>query len=332
MTDARASGRARQVAAAEDCFVISGAGIAGRGVAQSARAMLGLGRGIAQARSVLARIDVAAVVGFGGYASVAPVLATRLLPRRPPVLLHEQNAVLGRANRFLTSHASALALSFERTERVPGSGRIVLTGNPVREAVAALASVAYEPPHEKFNLLILGGSLGARAFSDLIPPAVAALPDRLRGRLRISQQCRAEDLDRVRANYDAAGVEAALSPFFADVAARIAAAHLVIARAGASTVAELATAGRPAIFVPLPGSIDDHQTANARALADTGGGWLEPQAKLDPARLRDRLGTLLDDPAALARAAAAARATGRPDAAARLADVVQAHLRQESQA
>jgi len=332
LTDARAAERARAVAGPDDCFVIAGAGIAGRGTVKSARAMLGLARGVAQARSLFAHTDVAAVVGFGGYPSVAPVLATRLLARRPPVLLHEQNAVLGRANRFLVPHAAALALSFERTERVPNGARTVLTGNPVREAVAALAATSYEPPRETVNLLVLGGSLGARAFSELIPPAIANQPPELRRRLRISQQCRAEDLDRVRACYADAGVAAELSPFFSDVAARIGAAHVVIARAGASTVAELAAAGRPAIFIPLPGSIDDHQSANARALAAIGAGWVEPQATLDPARLGALLIALIDDPAKLSRAAAAARAAGRTDAAARLADVVQAHLRQESRA
>jgi UDP-N-acetylglucosamine--N-acetylmuramyl-(pentapeptide) pyrophosphoryl-undecaprenol N-acetylglucosamine transferase len=329
MTDARSAGLRSEVFAGRECHTISGAGIAGRGVLRAVRAVGALAAGVVQARAILAHTGAAAVVGFGGYPSVAPVLAARLLRRRPSVILHEQNAVLGRANRFLAPRADTLALSFVATERVPETAQTVLTGNPVRPAIAALADRPYLPPREELRLLVLGGSLGARVFSDVVPAALAALPPGVRARLSVVQQCRAEDLDRVRAAYEGTGIAAELSPFFADVAEKLATTHLVIARAGASTVAELAVAGRPAILVPLPGAIDDHQSANARALADAGGGWVMAQPGFTAATLAGRLEQLFADPAALAAAAAAARTQARADAADRLADLVEALMRQE---
>ena len=324
--------------AGHERFVIHGAGIAGRGVLRGAAALAALARGVVQARGILARLDVAAVVAFGGYPAVAPVLAARLPGRRSarrcPVILHEQNAVLGRANRFLARHATVLALSFAATERVPEVAATVVTGNPVRPAIAALAEQGYVPPDRApadgaVRLLVLGGSLGARVFSDVVPDAVALLPADLRARLAIVQQCRAEDLARVRAAYAQSGVAAELSAFFPDVAARLAAAHLVISRAGASSVAELAVAGRPAILVPLPNAIDDHQSANARVLVAAGGASAIAQRDFTPALLADRLVSLLHQPDMLAHAARAARRVGCADATARLADLVESLVRQE---
>ena len=341
MTDARSGALNSTVFNARDQYVLPGAGIAGRGVARAGKAVLSLAAGVVRARGILARIRPAAVVAFGGYPAVPPVLATRLLRDRPPVILHEQNAVLGRANRFLSGHASVLALSFAATTRVPKGVRTVVTGNPARPAIMALSTAPYTPPDGPVHLLILGGSLGARVFSDIVPEALTRLPDALRARLRVTQQCRAEDLDRVRAAYQDHGIAADLAPFFADVAGRLRAAHLVIARAGASTVAELAIAGRPAILVPLPGAIDDHQSANARALADAGGAWIMPQPTFTAARLADSLTRLLADnttPGAaagdspLVRAAAGARTVAQPGAAAALADLVQQLARQEIKA
>jgi UDP-N-acetylglucosamine--N-acetylmuramyl-(pentapeptide) pyrophosphoryl-undecaprenol N-acetylglucosamine transferase len=254
------------------------------------------------------------------------VLAARLLRHRPVVILHEQNAVLGRANRFLAGRADVLALGFEDTKRVPTGTRTEVTGNPVRPAITGLSQTAYVPPTDRIDLLVLGGSLGARVFSDIVPAALRSLPDALRVRLSVVQQTRPEDLERVKAAYAANGISAELSPFFPDVAARLVAAHLVIARAGASTVAELAVAGRPALLVPLPGAIDDHQSANARALADAGGAWVVPQPQFTPAFLADRLNELLADPVGLTAAAAGARSQARADAAARLADLVEARM------
>jgi UDP-N-acetylglucosamine--N-acetylmuramyl-(pentapeptide) pyrophosphoryl-undecaprenol N-acetylglucosamine transferase len=329
MTDARSGGLRSPVFAGLERFVISGSGVAGRGPLRAGKAVLSLGGGVFQARRILARVRAGAVVGFGGYPCVAPILATRLMRHRPTVILHEQNAVLGRANRFLSAYADRLALSFVTTEQVPKVATAV-TGNPVRTAVVALAEMPYVPPAQSIRLLVLGGSLGARVFSDVVPTALASLPDHLLSRLSIVQQCRPEDLGRVRAAYDLAGIDAELSDFFPDVAGRLASAHLVIARAGASTVAELAIAGRPSILVPLPGAIDDHQSANARALAEARGASVIAQRDFAPGALCDRLAALLASPDMLAHAARAARGIARPDATARLADLVEDLVRQEA--
>jgi UDP-N-acetylglucosamine--N-acetylmuramyl-(pentapeptide) pyrophosphoryl-undecaprenol N-acetylglucosamine transferase len=330
MTDARSGGLQSPVFAGLEQFVISGAGIAGRGAVRAGKAAAALAAGVVQARRILERSHAASVVGFGGYPCVAPVLATRLMRRRPTVILHEQNAVLGRANRFLARHADLLALSFAATERVPETAASLVTGNPVRPAIAALGALPYAPPTDTLRVLVLGGSLGARVFSDVVPPALAGLPDALRVRLAVVQQCRAEDLPRVRAAYDAAGIAAELAAFFPDVADRLAAAHLVIARAGASTVAELAVAGRPAILVPLPGSIDDHQAANARALADARAVSVMAQRDFSPEALRERLAALSAAPDMLVHAARAARSIACADATTRLADLVEDLMRQEA--
>ncbi|HEX3993311.1 MAG TPA: undecaprenyldiphospho-muramoylpentapeptide beta-N-acetylglucosaminyltransferase [Acetobacteraceae bacterium] len=337
MTDARAVVPRGSVFDARNQYVLPAAGIAGRGAARASKAVFALAAGVARARSILARIRPAAVVAFGGYPAVPPVLASRLVRGRPPVILHEQNAVLGRANRFLARHASVLALSFADTARVPPKVRRLVTGNPVRPAVAALCEADYEPPlgpkHDgsilggSIRVLVLGGSLGARVFSEVVPAAIERLPDAIRARLMITQQCRAEDLDQVRATYAAQRISAELATFFPDVADRLRAAHLVIARAGASTVAELAIAGRPSILVPLPGAIDNHQSANAKALADAGGAWVMPQPGFTVDSLAERLGELLSDSATLALGAMHARRVARPGAADALADLVEQVMR-----
>lgn len=342
MTDARAVVPRGSVFDARSQYVLPAAGIAGRGAARAGKAVFALAAGVARARSILARIRPAAVVAFGGYPAVPPVLASRLVRGRPPVVLHEQNAVLGRANRFLARHASVLALSFADTSRVPARVRRLVTGNPVRPAIAALCDAGYEPPpgpkHDgsilggSIRVLVLGGSLGARIFSEIVPPAIARLPDDIRVRLMVTQQCRAEDLDRVRAASSAKGISAELATFFPDVADRLQVAHLVIARAGASTVAELAIAGRPSILVPLPGAIDDHQSANARALADAGGAWVVPQSGFTVDALAKHLGGLLANSAALALGAMHAKLVARPGAADALADLVEQVMRETAPA
>ena len=352
MTDARAAARLPESFAGREVFVLPGAGIAGRGLRRGLSAGARLAAGTVQARLILNRLDAAAIVGFGGYPTVPPVLATLAMRNAPPVILHEQNAVLGRANRLLSRRATALALSFERTARLPLAVPTVVTGNPVRPEFTVMGGLDASPPLEEggdagtdrvcgtpppgplprgegekavIHLLVLGGSLGARVFADVVPAALAALPVHQRAMLRVVQQCRAEDMQRVGLAYVASGIAAELSPFFTDIPTRLAAASLVIARAGASTVAELAVTGRPAILVPLPGAIDDHQSANARALSAVGGAWVMPQTEIGT--LRDRLASLLAVPQALAVAGAAARSFARPDAAARLADLVLSHAR-----
>jgi UDP-N-acetylglucosamine--N-acetylmuramyl-(pentapeptide) pyrophosphoryl-undecaprenol N-acetylglucosamine transferase len=283
-------------------------------------ALLSLGVGLFDAWRALGRIGPAAVVGFGGYASVPTMIAARL--RRTPAMLHEQNAVLGKANRLVAGGVSLVATSFARTRFVGDKARLV--GNPVREPVRALRGAVYRAPgpDRVVDLLVFGGSQGAASFSQVIPQAILSLPAPMRARLRIVQQCRPEDLQRVRALYLQANIVADLAPFFADLPQRLAGAHLVIGRSGASTVAELATIGRPSILVPYPYAADDHQTANARAFEAAGACIVIPHASFTAATLAGHLRTLFDAPERLAAMGAAAHAVGRPDAAARLADLV----------
>jgi len=330
MTDARSGALISAVFAGREQYCLRGAGISGRGPIRALRAALALVAGTWQARAILTTLNAAAIVGFGGYPSVPPVLAARILRKRPRILLHEQNAVLGRANLFLSRFADGLALSANVTRRVPARVPATVIGNPVRPAIEASAERPYEPPTTVVKLLILGGSLGARIFSDVVPDAIKHLSPNLRARLQITQQCRAEDLDRVRTAYIDAGIDADLAPFFADVADKLAAAHLVITRAGASTCAELAVIGRPAILVPLPGAIDDHQTANAMILTQAGAAEILPQSDLTPARLVAMLTHMLENPAWLTSAAARAAAAAHHDAASALADLVEQHIHEEA--
>ncbi len=326
MTDARSSAFESPAFGGAERFVLRGSGLAGRGIRRAAASIAALAAGTLEARGILSRLRAAAVIGFGGYPSVPPLLAARTLPgsQRAVTVLHEQNAVLGRANRMLSRGADLLALSAADTARVPAGVRMDVVGNPVRPALAALVGQGYAAPGEEgaLRLLVTGGSLGARVLAEVVPAAVAALPDAIRARLVVTQQTRTEDLPRVAAAYQEAGVPAELSPFFGDMAVRLGTAHLVISRAGASTVAELACAGRPSILVPLPHAIDDHQTANARSLASAGAAWVMPQRSFTPDALASRLTALLSDGPGLARAAAAAASLARPDAARRLADLV----------
>jgi len=322
-TDVRSGAFASNAFSHAERFVLKGEGIAGRGVRKALRGAMQLTAGTWQARGILQRLQARAVVGFGGYPAIPPALAALSLGRARPVLvLHEQNGVLGRANRFLATRADALALSFAETQRVPQGARVHVVGNPVRPALQALAGQAYPGTEGGLRLLVLGGSLGARVFSDLVPAAVAALPAELRTRLMVTQQCRAEDLDRARAAYAALGVPAELSPFFPDVARHLSVAHLVVARAGASTIAELACAARPALLVPLPNAIDDHQSANAHVLSDVGAARLLPQHGLTPEMLAAEMVGFLNFPARMEAASLAGAAIARPGAVRELADLI----------
>lgn len=323
MTDARTATQAASMFPGAQRFVLKGAGIAGRGFVRASRAAIQLGAGTVQARRILSDLKPSAIVGFGGYPTVAPVLAAQTMLHRPRVVLHEQNAVLGRANRSLSRLASVLALSFPETKRVPASARAVVTGMPLRPAIIARAGMPYVPASSHFHLLVLGGSLGARVFSDVLPDAIARLPEAMRASLLVTQQCRAEDIDRVRRAYQETGVTPTLAAFFADVAGLLADVHLAITRAGASTVAEMAALGRPSILVPLPGAIDDHQRANARALADAGGAWMMDQQTFTAPDLAELLESLMVDPAFLTPLAEAAARFGRIDATGKLADLVE---------
>lgn len=260
----------------------------------------------------------AVVAGFGGYPAFPALAAAGGLGI--PRLIHEQNGVLGRVNRRFAPRVEAVACGTWPVSNAPEGARLVHIGNPVRAAVTA---APFPPPGEGFGLLVFGGSQGASVFARLVPQALAALPEALRVRLHLVQQVRPEELEAVRSAYAGAGIAADCAPFFDDMPARLAGAHLVIARAGASTVAELAVTGRPAILVPYPHAMDDHQSANARALAEAGGALVLPEAGLTAETLAGHIARLADDPAALAAMAGAALSVARPDAAERLADLVE---------
>lgn len=296
--------------------------VSGRGVIGLVRGAGELALGVSQAAALLRRLKPAAVVGFGGYAAVPATAAALILGL--PTAIHEQNAVLGRANRLFARRAARVCTSFDLARPPPGRTTVVRTGMPVRAAVAAVRATPYVPPDETgpFRIVVLGGSQGARVFSTVVPAAIARLPEVLRRRIEIAQQARPEDIDATHAAFAATGVHVELRHFFDNVPELMAKAHVLIVRAGASTVAEVAAAGRPAIFVPYPYATDDHQTANARALALVGGGWVIPQGEFDADALAARLAALAADPGQLADTAAAAAAFSIPDAAARLAQVV----------
>jgi UDP-N-acetylglucosamine--N-acetylmuramyl-(pentapeptide) pyrophosphoryl-undecaprenol N-acetylglucosamine transferase len=300
------------------------AGRIGGGPIRASRGIVETALGIVQARRMLRRLSPDAAVGFGGYASVPTMLAAIRLG--VPSAIHEQNAVLGRANRLLGSRVLRIATGFAATAglRAADAARVVHTGNPVRPAVLAAAGVEYRPPRsgEPIELLITAGSQGARIFADVVPQALAALPTAMRAALRVSQQARPEDCERVAAQLREAGINAEVSSFFSDIPQRLARAHLVICRAGASTIAELAAVGRPALLVPYPHATDDHQTANARAFADTGAAWVIAQPEFTPPRLTGAISERLRDPAGLLAAASRGRRFAPADPAERLATLV----------
>jgi UDP-N-acetylglucosamine--N-acetylmuramyl-(pentapeptide) pyrophosphoryl-undecaprenol N-acetylglucosamine transferase len=319
LTDTRSDAFNRPIAGVDVCYVR--AGRLDGGPLPAAGGLVQLAIGTLQARRRLRRLRPAAVIGFGGYASLPTMLAATALGL--PSLIHEQNAVLGRANRLLAPFVRQIATGFPHTARLRAADRprTVHTGNPVRPAVLALADVAYAPPRaeEAIELLVVGGSQGAHALAEVVPTALALLAPPLRRRLIVSHQARPEDRTAVVAAYAAAGIAAEIETFFADLPRRLARAHLVICRAGASTVAELAAMGRPAVLIPYPYATDDHQTANACAFVATGGGRLIAQTGLRPPTLAGELERLLADGSALGAMARAAAAFSRLDAARQLA-------------
>ena len=325
VTDPRAAAYAGAFPA-QSRHIVPADTIRGRDPLALSRFALTLLRGIFAGWRLVGRLRPDVVVGFGGYPSVPPLLGAAL--RGVPVVLHEQNAVPGRANRFLAPRATAIATGFPDVFAYDAAlaAKATLTGNPIRPAVLAAAAAARATPRAAgqgpFRLLVFGGSQGARVMGEIVPPALALLDAELRAQIALTQQARPEDAERVGNTYRASGVEAEIAPFFADLPARMAAADLVVSRAGASTVAELAVIGKPAILVPLPGAIDQDQLANARSLAEAGAAFLVAQPDFTPRRLAELLAGLMADPARLAPMAAAAAARGRPDATARLADLV----------
>ena len=301
------------------------AGRLGGGPAGWLRAIRAILTGRAMALRLFETFRPSAVIGFGGYPALPALLAARR--DRIPTLIHEQNAVLGRVNRLMASKVDAVATAYPKVERLPGSAkkRVEFVGNPVRDEVIALRERPFPPLDDDsiFRLLVTGGSQGASVLSDVVPEGLALLPEHFRRRLQVTQQCRGEDIEQVRGRYAATGIPADLATYLPDLPDRLAWAHLVIARAGASTIAELTAAGRPAILVPLPSATDDHQTANAKEMARAGGARMIPQDRFTPVELAKQMQKLALDPEALANAAARSKAVGKPDAARALADLVE---------
>jgi UDP-N-acetylglucosamine--N-acetylmuramyl-(pentapeptide) pyrophosphoryl-undecaprenol N-acetylglucosamine transferase len=322
-TDRRAAQYGGQFPA-RSTYIIPSETVRSRSPVALARTATRLVTGFARAHALIGRIKPAAVVGFGGYPTVPPLLAAAL--RGVPTIIHEQNAVMGRANRLLAPRVRAIATSFAGV--LDGQPKLAVkatrTGNPVRPAVLAAASQGFAAPEPGglFRLLVFGGSQGAKIMSDIVPDAIARLDRTLRTKLVLAQQARAEDLARVRESYAHLAISAEVAPFFADMPARIAAAHLVVSRSGASTVAEVAAIGRPSILVPLPGALDQDQFANAGVLERAGGALRLRQDEFTPERLAGAITQLATTPQMLVAMAAAARHQGSLDAAERLADLV----------
>jgi UDP-N-acetylglucosamine--N-acetylmuramyl-(pentapeptide) pyrophosphoryl-undecaprenol N-acetylglucosamine transferase len=283
-------------------------------------------RGVNAAKKRFAEMRPALVAGFGGYPSFPALMAARA--HKIPILIHEQNSVLGRVNRAMATSAAVVACGFERLDRLPAKAqdRKRVVGNPVRLPIVAVRERPYPeaPAGGRLNLLIIGGSQGARLFGEVIPEAIALLAPALRARLDVSQQAREEQVEMVKRAYQRAKVDAEVAPFFSDMGHRLGNAHLVIARAGASTVTELQVAGRPAVLVPFAAAADDHQTANAEGLTSVGAADVFTEDEFEPEALAALLERRLADPHGLAVRAAAARAAARPDAAKTLADLAEA--------
>ncbi|PRD45193.1 undecaprenyldiphospho-muramoylpentapeptide beta-N-acetylglucosaminyltransferase [Phyllobacterium phragmitis] len=321
-TDARAQRFAAKFPA-KAVHVIRSATISGRNPVALAKTLWRLWQGNLDARRLFRRLKPKLVAGFGGYPTLPPLYAATRM--RIPTFIHEQNAVMGRANKGLAARVDAIAGGFLKA-RGPYAEKIVETGNPVRQAVLDVADTPYEVPAGAglLRLLVFGGSQGARFSSDVVPEAIACLPEALRSRLHITQQARPEDEERVRDRYAGLGVEAEVAPFFSDLPARMAASHLVIARSGASTVLELSVIGRPAILVPLPHALDDDQGHNAQLLVNVGGAFLRRQPEITAESLAGDIAVLFKNDGQLAAMAKAAQSAGRPDATRLLADLAEA--------
>ncbi|MEP9366159.1 undecaprenyldiphospho-muramoylpentapeptide beta-N-acetylglucosaminyltransferase [Xanthobacter sp. VNH20] len=323
VTDSRAARYAGHFPARQ-VHVLPADTVRSRSPVAMAKTLFTLLRGLLSGLALMRRLKPAVVVGFGGYPTLPPVLSATF--SGVPSLIHEANGVLGRANRLLAARVSAIATGFPNIlANEPDLARkTIFTGNPLRPSVQEAAGLRFDAPEvsSPLRLLVFGGSQGARVMADVVPQAVARLNGDLRARLSVVQQARAEDLERVRKNYQDFHVHAEVAPFFDDLPARMGRAHLVIARSGASTVAELAAIGRPAILVPLPNALDQDQAANARSLEAIGAAQVMAQSTFTPERLAAALSTFGADPRALTNMAQAARSAGTLDAAEHLADVV----------
>ncbi len=295
--------------------------VSGRSFLRKIWAAFKLYIGTVQAVFLMYKLKPAAIVGVGGYASIPAVMAGHLA--RIPVVLHEQNAVLGRANRMLAKGARLIATSFQPTLRVPSDVPQVQVGLPARPAILDCGKTAYPTVKNVFRLLIFGGSQGARFFSTRLPEALLALPDDMRAQIELTQQVRAEDMDTAHSFYDNAGFKkVTLSSFFQNMPELLKKSHLVIGRGGASTLTELMIIGRPGLIIPLPSAADNHQAENARLFSDAGAGWMTIEADFDPKMFAKRLAQLIRNPGLLHEAATRASELSRTDAADKMADIV----------
>lgn len=316
---------------ARQVYKVPSATFKGRSPIEATKTVAKLSSGFHMAYRIFGDVRPKAIIGFGGYPTIPPILAA--LARGIPTVIHEANAVMGRANRLLGPMVRAIAYSFEPTKFLEGKllSKAYLTGIPLRQSVLNARERMYVSPTPggQLNLLVFGGSQGARFFSDTMPPTLHLLPEEIRERLMVVQQCRAEDIDRVFDAYERAGVAAELATFFEDLPERMATAHLVVSRAGATTIAELCAVGRPAILVPLPHSLDNDQLENATRFERAGGGWCYQEPVMTPERMAGVIRRLFEEPGTLIRAAAAAKSMARYDAVEQLANVIESVMNEE---
>lgn len=320
-TDLRARKFADDFPAA-NIHVIKSATVGGKNPIALAKTAWALFAGYRQCKQIIKNTSPLAAVGFGGYPTLPPMLAA--VRTGVPTLLHEQNAVLGRANKMLAKYSKGVAVGFKQVGDLPNVP-LVETGNPIRPMVDSVLNTPY--PKRKaagaFRLVVFGGSQGASIFSEILPQALELLPTKMRSKISVLQQSRIEDEAELKAKYKALGIKAEISPFFKNMPADISKAHLVIARAGASSITELAVIGRPSFLVPYPGSLDGDQANNAIAMREAGGAKVVKQSELTAQNLADFISKSINEPQFLAKMGEAAKKTGITDAASRLADCVE---------
>jgi len=319
MTDARGLKHSGRIPA-DPIIEVQAASISPRRPIKSAGGVLRLAKGVRQAKAFIRDWKPDVVVGFGGYPAFPAIRAAQSLG--VPTILHEQNAVLGRVNRVFAAKAKHIVSGFEDLARVSLKANVTCLGNPLREQIVNAVPKSYTAPTDKINLVIVGGSLGARILSDTLPKAIASLPDDLRARLNVVQQTTKSHLFIAREIYEASDVTSICETFFSDIETHLAKAHYVIARAGASSVSEIALMGKPSLLIPLSIAMDDHQTANAKSLQRLGAADILPESEFTPKTTADILQDRLNDSNWLNSAAASARTLGRPNATHDLAQLV----------
>ena len=324
MTDARGQKHSGRIPA-DKIIEVQAASISPRKPIEAIKGIIKLAKGVAQAKAFIRHWKPDVVVGFGGYPAFPAMCAAQSM--KLPTILHEQNAVLGRVNRVFAAKANHVVSGFDVLEKVSPKAKVQSLGNPMRVQIMDAIPTSYEPPTGVINLLCVGGSLGARILSQTIPKAIALLPSELRGRIKVVQQTTESEVKTARTLYAEMGVEAICETFFSDIETHLAKAHYIIARAGASSVAEIALMGKPSLLIPLAIAMDDHQTINARSLEGHGAADILPESEFTPESVANILQDRLNDSNWLSSAAASARTLGRPNAAQDLAQLVIATLK-----